>query len=340
MTARKTTPAAPTLATLLADLDERREETPAAEVEIGSELREAKRAIDRAAHEREAELRAAVTENRKPKVAEIAERVAENEQVIADTVPRLRQVEAEIGKLDRERAALVDDRRSELVDEYIAECVQTRALLEVALAAIDAFRPSVERGREGRPARVPRRQASGRRSARAGACRQRPERRDASVSQRDRPRSALDAGHVRRWRRIAMELAGASEGDPPEARGRLVLAGGVHRRPRPRQRHEWPLHRHAQRPGGRSPSGSARQRRASDHGRRARLLPLRRERDLTREELDRHERHRLATGGGYVGPYDRNRGGIVLPDDLERDKHGGVVLDPDAPPEPSVSFIR
>jgi hypothetical protein len=41
-----------------------------------------------------------------------------------------------------------------------------------------------------------------------------------------------------------------------------------------------------------------------------------------------------------VGPYDRNRGGIVLPDDLERDKHGGVVLDPDAPPEPSVSFIR
>jgi|GEM_PF-6904299 hypothetical protein len=340
MTARKTTPAAPTLATLLADLDERREERLRQKSEIGSELREAKRAIDRAAHEREAELRAAVTENRKPKVAEIAERVAENEQVIADTVPRLRQVEAEIGKLDRERAALVDDRRSELVDEYIAECVQTRALLEVALAAIDAFdRQLSEAEKAGRRAFHGVKRPADDPLARVHVGNVLSDGTLPFHSATDLVALSTQATYVgggeSRWslpallKEIRQKLADASclpaafivgrdRGNGMSGRYIDTLSGQA-------------VEVHPDQLASAAPLITV-----DELG----FCRLRRERDLTREELDRHERHRLATGGGYVGPYDRNRGGIVLPDDLERDKHGGVVLDPDAPPEPSVSFIR
>jgi hypothetical protein len=330
----------PTLATLLADVDERREERLRQRSDIKSEAHEAKRAILRFAAEREAELRAATTANRRPNVAKFDKAKGENERVIADAAIRLRQCETELSKIDRERAALVDDRRGELVAEFVGECGRTRELLEVALAAIDGFeRQLSEAEKAGRRAFHGVKRPADDPLARVHVGNVLSDGTLPFHSATDLVALSTQATYVgggeSRWslpallKEIRQKLADASclpaafivgrdRGNGMPGVYRDISTGAT-------------VEVHPDQLASAAPLITV-----DELG----FCRLRRERDLTREELDRHERHRLATGGGYVGPYDRNRGGIVLPDDLERDKHGGVVLDPDAPPEPSVSFIR
>jgi hypothetical protein len=339
MTARKTTPAAPTLAAALADVDERREERLRQRAEIKSEAHEAKRAISRFAAEREDELRAATTANRKPNVAKFDAAKVENEGVIADAMTRLRQVESEIAKLDRERHELVDAGRGELVAAAVEQSDLERDKLQAALAALDDWqgqRAAAEKAWRVAWSGVKRAPDEPLAARRVGNAASDPTLPWASaIDLVDLTSEATYIGHgVSRWnlpallREVRQKLASASCVPAALIAGRDAGNGQAGRYIDMISGQPVEVHR--------DQIEQARNLIVVDELGFARL---RRERDLSREEIDRHRREVLATTG-HVGPYDPHTGGIVLPDDRERDAHGGVVLDPDAPPEPSVSFIR
>ncbi len=331
----------PRLADLLADVDERHAKRQAQQTEIGREVNEAKAALKQFRHEREIELRAAVTEDRPARTARLDKLTAENRRTLDDATPRIRQVEAELAKLKREREALVDGHRDELADEYLAECRRMRSVIDTAadaMAAIDAQLAKVEEAGKRLFAGVKRAPDDLLAKQHVGNLRSDPTLAWRSATDLvDLATNPVYVGHQQsRWDPLAL----LRELGKHLAAARCLPSAYLTDEERT----------HVGRPGIYADSASERQVAvypdALDAARKwttpdalgfARLRWLR---PLTQAELDRRRRELLMTGpGGSVGKYDPQTGGIVLPDDRERDKHGGVVLDPDAPAEPDVFVL-